>query len=71
VPKLGEVMRAFKSLSSLAVNRISGRTGALWQRNYFERVVRDERHLAVIRQYIADNPRRWDIDRENPNAPSD
>ena len=38
----------------------------LWQRNYYEHIIRDENSLNRIRQYIVDNPIRWDIDRENP-----
>ena len=42
--------------------------GKLWQRNYYEHIVRDENELNDIRKYIMDNPRKWDLDRENPNA---
>jgi len=42
--------------------------GKLWQRNYYEHIVRDENELNDIRRYIMDNPRKWDLDRENPNA---
>ncbi len=37
----------------------------LWQRNYFEHIIRNGNGLNRIRQYIADNPARWEIDREN------
>jgi putative transposase len=40
--------------------------GRLWQRNYYERVVRNDNDLARIRQYIVDNPARWQEDPENP-----
>ncbi|MDX9724418.1 MAG: hypothetical protein RBU37_26970 [Myxococcota bacterium] len=39
--------------------------GRLWQRGYFEHVVRDEDDLAQIRQYIVDNPTNWGLDRES------
>jgi hypothetical protein len=42
--------------------------GRLWQRNYYEHVVRNEESLNRIRQYIVDNPTRWTIDPENPAA---
>jgi len=42
--------------------------GQLWQRNYYEHIVRNEESLNRIRQYIIDNPIRWDSDRENPVA---
>jgi REP element-mobilizing transposase RayT len=38
----------------------------LWQRNYYERVIRDERELARAREYIVNNPLKWSFDRENP-----
>lgn len=40
----------------------------LWQRNYFEHVIRNDESLQRIRQYIHDNPARWEFDRENPAA---
>ena len=44
------------------VNRV------IWQRNYFERVVRNERELNATREYIANNSLKWSLDRENPMA---
>jgi len=38
----------------------------LWQRNYYEHVIRNGEELNAIRQYIVDNPLRWAEDRENP-----
>jgi REP element-mobilizing transposase RayT len=38
----------------------------VWQRNYYEHIVRNERELAAIRQYIRDNPINWAEDPENP-----
>jgi len=66
-PTLGDVMRAFKSLSALRVNRRMMRTGRLWQRNYFEHVIRDEEDLNLIRQYILGNPARWEEDENHPD----
>ena len=40
--------------------------GRLWQRNYYEHVIRDEEDLLAIQQYIPENPLRWAVDRENP-----
>jgi REP element-mobilizing transposase RayT len=40
--------------------------GKLWQRNYYEHVVRDERDLERIRRYIVNNPNQWAMDAENP-----
>ena len=41
---------------------------AFWQRNYYERIIRDDQELAHIREYVALNPSQWDTDRENPEA---
>lgn len=40
----------------------------LWQRNYYEHVVRDEASLNRIRRYILENPAHWEFDRDNPAA---
>jgi putative transposase len=45
--------------------------GSVWQRNYYEHVIRDEHSLDRIRQYIQENPVRWEFDRENPNQETD
>jgi REP-associated tyrosine transposase len=42
----------------------------LWQRGYYEHVIRNETSLNQIRQYIIDNPARWEFDGENPDASS-
>ena len=41
--------------------------GRLWQRNYYEHVIRDEDDLNRIRQYILDNPACWAEDENNPD----
>ena len=38
----------------------------VWQRNYWERVIRNNRELNRIRNYIINNPLKWDFDRNNP-----
>ncbi len=40
--------------------------GKLWQRNYYEHVVRNEKEMDRIRQYIIDNPTNWTEDEDNP-----
>ncbi len=73
-PTLGEVIGAFKSITTVRYARGVEARGwlpfsrRLWQRNYYEHVVRDQESLQRIRDYIADNPSRWDLDRENPEA---
>ena len=71
-PTLGDIVGAFKSLTTVRYTRgvkengWPGFSGRVWQRNYWERVIRDEEELGRIRQYIATNPSRWELDRENP-----
>lgn len=56
-----------KSFSTRRINNIRHTPGnPVWQRGYWEHIVRSERGLAAIRDYIAANPLNWPIDRENP-----
>lgn len=66
LPGLGDIVRAFKSLTAVRVNRLLMRTGPLWQRNYYEHIIRNEKELNLVREYIANNPLQWELDRENP-----
>ncbi len=62
---LGRLIGTFKTVSTKRVNDIRTTPGAkLWQRNYYEHAVRDNVSLRHIREYIARNPSRWDLDRE-------
>ncbi len=55
---LGAIVRALKSVSAKRINRLRGTPSAsVWQRNYYERVIRNEDELSRIRQYILDNRR--------------
>ncbi len=38
----------------------------LWQRNYYDRVIRNEKELDKIRKYIFENPLKWELDKNNP-----
>jgi REP element-mobilizing transposase RayT len=71
-PTVGDIMRTFKSVSTTTVNRLLDRQGfPLWQRNYHERIIRDDRELQAIREYIRHNPLKWHEDEENPNMKRD
>jgi len=66
---LPEIVRALKSFSARRINQLRHSPGVpVWQRNYYERIIRTERALQAIRQYILDNPIRWHLDRYNPKA---
>ena len=63
---LGRLIGAFKTVSTKWINEMRGTPGAtVWQRNYYEHIVRDGRELGRIRAYIATNPARWHKDTEN------
>jgi putative transposase len=65
-PALGEVIRAFKSLSAIEVNSLLGRPAQpVWQRNYYERIIRSDREYSQARRYTLENPIHWDQDPEN------
>lgn len=64
---LGAIVRAFKSAPTRRINEVRGTPDArFWQRNYYERVIRNERDLNAAREYIRDNPRKWAEDPNNP-----
>jgi len=63
---LGAIVQYFKSASTRRINALQRTAGqTIWQRNYYERIIRNERALAAARRYIIDNPARWDLDNEN------
>jgi REP element-mobilizing transposase RayT len=66
---LGAVVRAFKARVTRDLTG-AGASSPIWQRNYYEHVIRSERALNRIRQYIIDNPTKWDMDPENPRMRS-
>jgi REP element-mobilizing transposase RayT len=68
---LGRLIGAFKTTSTKAINLLRDSPGVpVWQRNYYERIIRNEAELNRIRQYILDNPANWAEDAENPTAPA-
>ena len=64
---LGSFIAGFKSACTKRINqrRASPRT-PVWQRNYYEHIVRDEDDLNRARQYIVDNPLQWELDEYHP-----
>jgi putative transposase len=57
---LSDVIRVFKSISTRRVNAQSGMAGrVLWQRSFYDRVLRDGDELRHAQRYIVDNPSRW------------
>lgn len=63
---LPEIIRAFKSFSARRINENRNNIGgSIWQRNYYEHVIRNEEELNGIYEYIAANPQNWEDDSEN------
>jgi len=64
---LPEIVRQFKTFSARRINQRRGTPGMpVWQRNYYEHIIRNDSSLNQIQKYILENPRRWHLDRENP-----
>ena len=65
---LGSVMAQFKSIVTKRINKLQNVFGCpVWQRNYYEHVIRNEREMDRITRYIESNPAQWMDDDENPN----
>jgi hypothetical protein len=57
------IVRAFKSAATLRINQVRQTPGApVWQRNYWEHVIRDEASYQNIAAYILNNPAQWEAD---------
>ena len=64
-------MAGYKSIVTKRVNKIRGTPGApVWQRNYWEHIIRDDDDLFRIREYIHNNPVQWETDVENSVDPA-
>jgi REP element-mobilizing transposase RayT len=62
---LGAIVGNYKSITTRRINKMRHTPGErVWQRNYYERIIRNDRELDAIRQYIANNPLHWEQDPE-------
>lgn len=60
---LGAFLTGFKSAVTKQINQLRGTPGiSVWQRNYFEHIIRNEEELSRIREYIISNPSNWRTD---------
>lgn len=80
-PTLGTVVGMFKSACSKQINIVGATRGSpvhtvrgspvhIWQRNFYEHIIRNEGELFTIRKYIEENPSMWERDRNNLNLKS-
>jgi REP element-mobilizing transposase RayT len=53
---LGRIMHSWKSYTAHEINKALGKTGPVWQREYFDRYIRDDRHYSAVIEYIHRNP---------------
>mgnify|MGYP005838815435 CR=1 FL=1 len=68
-PSLGHLVASLKSASTKQIRELSGQPGVtVWQRGYYEHVIRNDESLTRIREYILHNPLSWHLDRENDQA---
>ncbi len=72
---LPDVVHRYKTLTTrLYVDGVKRRAwqplrGRLWQRSFYDHVIRNELELNQVREYIGFNPGQWSLDTENPDAP--
>jgi len=66
---IGSVVRGFKIGVTKWMSKHSN-VHNVWQRNYYEHIIRNERSLHRLREYIVNNPAQWEMDQENPNNPN-
>ena len=65
---LGAIIRGFKSTTTKQIRQITNNSKIkIWQRNFYEHIIRTENDLNKIRKYIESNPKMWGRDRNNPN----
>ncbi|MBN2411513.1 transposase [candidate division KSB1 bacterium] len=63
---LGAILQNFQSVTTRKINHIRKTPGQrLWQRNYWEHIIRDEKDFDRIYEYIINNPLQWESDNEN------
>lgn len=62
---VGAIIQIYKSITSRKISaQIENLKGSIWQRNYYEHVIRNERDLQAISDYILTNPQNWKKDTE-------
>lgn len=65
-PTLADIVRGFKTFSAREINQMRRMSDSpVWQRNYYDHIIRNETALERIRCYIAENPQQWATDSEN------
>jgi REP element-mobilizing transposase RayT len=64
---LSNIIGAFKTTAATRVNKLRGVVGVpVWQKSFYDRIIRDDFELGRIQEYIRNNPMKWAEDRDNP-----
>lgn len=64
---LSEIIGKFKSFSTRKIReRLAKGDKFVWQKSFYDRIIRNESELYNIRKYIKENPLRWDLEKNNP-----
>jgi REP element-mobilizing transposase RayT len=62
------IVRSFKSSVTRQINLSQPFNNPVWQRGYYEHIIRNENSLKKIRNYIINNPLKWALDEYNPEG---
>jgi len=64
---ISSIVGSYKSICTKMINKLPNESLFVWQHRFYDEIIRNEIALKEIRQYIDENPLRWDIDRNNLN----
>ncbi|MDE2926802.1 MAG: transposase [Acidobacteriota bacterium] len=59
--RLGNILRSWKLFTARQINRTTGRSGKLWEKDYWDRLIRDEMHFMKCLEYIRENPEKAEL----------
>jgi len=65
---LSKIIQQYKASVTQKINNLQNDIPFQWQRSFYDHVIRNEIELSRIREYIQNNPLKWDLDRENPSS---
>jgi REP element-mobilizing transposase RayT len=63
---ISRVIQQYKRICTKEIRTICGNIDNVWQHSFYDRVIRNEKELEKIRNYIALNPLKWDLEKNNP-----
>ena len=63
---LPKVIQQYKASVTRKINSLGTDIWFAWQKSFYDHIVRGEKSLGLIREYIQNNPLKWDLDRKNP-----